>query len=402
MRTLVRRNFLASLAGLFILTSIGDAQTMLPPRSVLGEPRATSEIISDGDLWATAPVTGRFIGSAELLVWWTRSQSVAVPLVTTGVFGQPDTAVVLGNHTLNLGEQEGGRFQLGYWPNENWGVEAGYFFLGGQSTARSVASSGLVDSKALFIPFVDVTLPGESVTSLASPGAFSGLATVSLNSFLQGTEANVAIRLEKGSRWSLDLLSGFRYVQLRETLTFDTSSPQAPPAPPDSFRTHDSFAASNDFYGGQIGVRFAANRGPWTLGATAKIAFGCTQEVVSINGQLVTDDFGPLQTFPGGYFAQPTNIGRHYHETFCVVPEFTFNLGYRISNHLRGFVGYNFLYLSDVTRPGNQIDRVINPTQSPAFFGQSDGLVGPARPAFLANQSDFWAQGFQFGLVLSY
>ncbi|MBI3407081.1 MAG: BBP7 family outer membrane beta-barrel protein [Planctomycetes bacterium] len=402
MRTLARRNVLGSLAGLFFLTSIGQAQTMLPPRAVLGDPVVATEVIAAGDLAATAPVTARFTGSAELLVWWTRSQSVAVPLVTTGVFGQPDTAVVLGNHTLNLGEQEGGRFQLGYWPSENWGFEAGYFFLGGQSTSRSVSSSGSAVSQPLFIPFIDVTLPGEAVTSLAQPGAFSGLATVSLKSFLQGTEANVAFRVESGPRWSLDLLAGFRYVRLSETLTFDTTSPSVLHFPPDVFRTHDSFAASNDFYGGQIGVRFAANRGPWTLDAAAKVAFGSTQEVVSINGQLLTNDFGPLQTFPGGYFAQPTNIGRHFAQTFCVVPEFTFNLGYRFGSHLRGFVGYNFLYLSDVTRPGNQIDRVINPTQNPAFFGQMGGLVGAARPAFFANQSDFWAQGFQFGLMFSF
>ena len=164
----------------------------------------------------------------------------------------------------------------------------------------------------------------------------------------------------------------------------------------------DQFTTRNDFYGGQIGFRFAANRGAWTLDATAKIAFGCNQEVVTINGKLITDDFGALQTFPGGYFAQPTNIGRHFHEHFAVAPEFTFNLGYRFCNNLRAFIGYNFLYLSDVVRPGSQIDRVTNPTQSPAFFGLTDGLVGQARPAFQANQNDFWAQGFQFGIVLSF
>ena len=54
----------------------------------------------------------------------------------------------------------------------------------------------------------------------------------------------------------------------------------------------------------------------------------------------------------------------------------------------------NFLFLSNVARPGNQIDRTVNTTQ---LFG-TPPVVGPARPAPLFNQSDFWAQGVNVGL----
>jgi hypothetical protein len=79
-----------------------------------------------------------------------------------------------------------------------------------------------------------------------------------------------------------------------------------------------------------------------------------------------------------------------------VIPETRLQFGYDVTSRVRARVGYNFLYVSDVLRPGNQIDRVVNVNQN--------GLVGtgtvqtPAVPAPLLQHSDFWAQGVTFGL----
>ena len=51
----------------------------------------------------------------------------------------------------------------------------------------------------------------------------------------------------------------------------------------------------------------------------------------------------------------------------------------------------------DVLRPGDQIDRTINPTQAAGGV-----LVGPPRPAPLFNTTDFWAHGVNAGLELSF
>ena len=86
---------------------------------------------------------------------------------------------------------------------------------------------------------------------------------------------------------------------------------------------------------------------------------------------------------------------------FAVVPELGINVGYQINPLWRVFVGYNFLYLSDVVRPGNQIDRVVNTTQLPSVLGPGM-LVGPARPTFVMKGTDFWAQGLSVGLEFRY
>ena len=76
-----------------------------------------------------------------------------------------------------------------------------------------------------------------------------------------------------------------------------------------------------------------------------------------------------------------------------MVPEFILQLGVDVTSHWRVFVGYNFLYLSDVIRPGNQIDRTVNLAQLTGL-----GLLGgPARPTPVFNHNDFWAQGINFG-----
>jgi hypothetical protein len=85
------------------------------------------------------------------------------------------------------------------------------------------------------------------------------------------------------------------------------------------------------------------------------------------------------------------------------VPEAALNVGYQIRERTRLFVGYTFLYFSDVARPGNQIDRTINPTQT--NFANAVGFPPPAgqpAPLFNLHQSDFWAQGINFGVPFRY
>ena len=62
----------------------------------------------------------------------------------------------------------------------------------------------------------------------------------------------------------------------------------------------------------------------------------------------------------GGVLTQTSNIGRYYRNPFAVVPEVTISLGVQFAPWLRGTIGYNILYWSNVARPGNQIDLVVD------------------------------------------
>src|SRR4029078_7563713 len=104
--------------------------------------------------------------------------------------------------------------------------------------------------------------------------------------------------------------------------------------------------------GGQIGLRGDLRKGPYFVELTGKVAFGGMSEVVRVSG--ITRVKPPLQiqsVFPGGLFALDTNSGRVTREVFAVVPEAIARAGWAFGDHGRFFVGYNFIFLSDVARP---------------------------------------------------
>ncbi|TVP98665.1 MAG: hypothetical protein EA381_11795 [Planctomycetaceae bacterium] len=52
------------------------------------------------------------------------------------------------------------------------------------------------------------------------------------------------------------------------------------------------------------------------------------------------------------------------------------------------------MYWSNVVRPGNQFDLVVDETQLPVAGGGGS----PASEPFAFRSTDFWAQGISFGL----
>ena len=73
-------------------------------------------------------------------------------------------------------------------------------------------------------------------------------------------------------------------------------------------------------------------------------------------------------------------------------------VGCQLTDNARIYAGYNFMYMSNVVRAGDQIDANVNPTLLPP----RTNVTGPALPAFMPKTTDFWAQGISIGLELRY
>lgn len=366
-------------------------------------------VASAGVAWAQAGASSPaapFNVGAEALLWWLKDSPAPVPLVTDGIVGQPGTRVFLGGRDLDTDPTPGFRLTAGYALTDRWGLESSFFYLPTRSTVRSVGSNGAPGSQRLVVPFFDVTLPGEDTTGIALPGQFAGHATEQLSTSFLGAELNAATPLRAMGPVSVDVLGGFRYLRLRDTYTFVTSSPNVPPRPADVFETTDELGASNDFYGAQIGARARFDRGPWFASGVLKVALGAVVQTVDVKGSVTTNDFsgfGPLQTFAGGYFALPTNIGEHRRSVFAVVPEVGLTAGYRLTSWASVFLGYTFLYVSDVARAPQQVNRTINPTQGLAYGGTPPlTLQGAAEPSFKFKSTGFWAHGLSAGLAVRF
>jgi hypothetical protein len=348
---------------------------------------------------------GRFNISAEALLWWFKDNA-APPLVTDGLFGEPGTNVLLGGKDLDTNPNPGFRVTAGYAITKTWGVEGSFFYVPPRSTTRGVSSSGKPGSTDLWVTFIDPNIPDESLTELSATGFFAGSATETLRNSLMGAELIGTAKLPAPGFLRLEALAGFRYLRLKETYTFTTSSPNIAPFHPDVFETTDQFETTNNFYGLQLGARGRADWGRVFLTGAVKVGLGAMVQSVDINGQLVTNDFnnfGAPQTFAGGYFAQPTNIGTHTRTVFAAVPELNLTLGYQITPRISVFAGYTFMYASNVLRAPAQVNRTVNPFGAPAFTDDPPRpQIGPSEPSFKANSSGFWAQGLNIGLAFRF
>jgi hypothetical protein len=338
---------------------------------------------------------------AEALYWWTKDSPIPVPLVTTGstgIIGQSDTNVIMGNEDLSFSGRGGARFTVGFALDQEalWALEGNFFFLSTARVQEGVTSDGSPGSAPLFLPYFNTATGREDATLIANPGFFSGTAVLTVQSYVQGAEANLMRVLANDGRWRWDGLAGFRYFNLHEKLTFETDSPDVGP-PNGFFNTFDQFDVQNNFYGGQLGAR-CAYENPWIfINGTAKLAMGATVEYVTTNGGL----FSSGGSAAGGYLTQPSNLGSMSRTQFAVIPGVDLNFGIRLAPWANLTVGYSFIYVSSVARPGDQIDHAINPSQSPLAFGPQPGSNSNS-PALVVHSTDFWVQGLTFGLEMRY
>jgi hypothetical protein len=91
-------------------------------------------------------------------------------------------------------------------------------------------------------------------------------------------------------------------------------------------------------------------------------------------------------TLAGGNYAT-LQTGSYGTNKFAVSPALQCNVGYQFTPCIRATIGYNFMFLSNVVRPGNQIDNTY------------DGIVHPLVP--MVNTS-YWTQGINLGLRVTF
>ena len=354
----------------------------------------------------SALTPGQIAVGAEALLWRFKSSPTPVPLVTDGYLGEPNTRVLLGGGSVDTGANPGLRITAGYGLTARSALEANVFYILPRSTHAGIASTGKLGSTDLVIPFIDAFTNHESITEISLAPIYKGSARVDFTNSLLGAEMNGTWALAPAGSWQLDYISGLRFLRLNERYSVSTESSYNRPLPQDIWLTTDRFETTNNFYGVQGGIRARIDRGQFFAAGTVKFALGAMVQSVNISGSLVTNDytgFGATVTYPGAYFALPTNIGNYSRTAFSVVPEVALNAGYRITPAATIVLGYSFLHASNVVRPGNQLSRRINWTQTTAHTENPNAqLSGPALPTFQFNRSALWVQGVSLGLTVRF
>jgi len=346
------------------------------------------------------PCCNRIWLDADYLYWKIKNSPEPVPLVIEQPVVDGPFTTVLGDKNIDLGWRSGAKFALGYWFDDNQclGAEVNYLLLSKESKKFTV-SSDANGSPRLRVPFFDVQTGIESSSPVATPGVYRGVASLKVHNMMQGAELNALAAFPScDCNTKFGLIAGFRWWNFDEQLKFLVDSPAI--SPPSIYNFGDKFHVKNNFYGGQIGASFDYNSCAFFFNLKAKVALGAMYQQNVVNGVFTTNEFtGQTESFTGGFFALPTNIGNHKKTRFSVLPEVDVNIGYQFSDCCSIRLGYSVLYVSNVLWAGKQIDRNINPSQSANIaFTPTPALVGEPSPESWTKSESLWAQGVNVGL----
>lgn len=348
--------------------------------------------------------------SAEYLLWWQDGMALP-PLASTGPL--PSAANPANTGTLLYGGDDvltdsfdGFRFDFGFWLDRchTWGIGADFFRLAEETDGFFGDPTTF---PALARPFLNANLGAIEDSELVnSAGVINGTLNIDVDSELYGWGVHFKhLRCaQEGctTDWCgcpdafcsrTEYLIGFRQVQLGEGVRIEEQL-TTPTAPIVGFGIFDDFRTRNQFNGLDVGWAYKRTRGYWTAEAKIRLAVGNTRQRVRINGATtITPTPGTAQT--GGLLAQASNIGSYDRDEFTILPQLDLRLGYQLTDQWRATIGYTFLYWSNVVRPGDHIDRLVDVNQLPS----DPPVATPAAdfPRFTFDNTDYWAQGLSFG-----
>ncbi|MCA9162865.1 MAG: BBP7 family outer membrane beta-barrel protein [Planctomycetales bacterium] len=357
-------------------------------------------------------------GSVGALLMWTNGDHVPA-LVTTSPAGtppaqagsltNPNTTILAGNEGLGDQIRPGLQVMLGTHLNDCLRLELTYFDLFDREDNFATTSAA---NAIIARPFLNVAQgidDHEIIAFNGAEGTLTGSINVDYSSQFRGGSAlfkRLIFSTGDGCSFArVNMIAGYRHLRLDESLRVQSSTLAVDPinqlvVANTRFDVTDSFSADNQFNGGDLGLSAEFAGGCYSLELFSRVAIGNTHQNVVIAGQSVTtvpnDPNSPV-TRNQGLLAQPTNIGTYTRNELAFVPHLGANLRWDWGCGWQFHAGYEFLFWSDVARPGSQIDLAVNDTQ---FDGGT--LNGAARPRFPFEQGYLWAQGLNLGLDYRY
>lgn len=351
----------------------------------------------------------------DYLLWWTKPVCLKPPTVSTGnpgdttpgALGEPGTTVVLGGSKFEFAGASGIRPAVGFWftPDGTLGFEASGH-LTEQRAANQSVSLGAGNAPG-YLPYQDPQNVQQALP-FSLPGVVDATALAAGRSRLWGTEANLVTAFEAQRGACLlraTYLFGFRQLDLSESV--ELTSVQTLVADPAQFAMgHNAFQTRNQFYGAQIGGRFAIQRDNWNVEMGLKLAAGETRLSVAISGGPLTAGESLLDIpgnparplLPGPILALPSNSGRITTWRVSFVPEADIRFSYRIGDALRLSLGYSLIYLNRNVCPGDQMSTIVNISQLPGY----GPVAGPAQPKDPFVRTDYFAAGLALGAEWRY
>jgi hypothetical protein len=314
----------------------------------------------------------------------------------TLVTGEPDGVLPGAENLYKAGNETsqmnpGMRIDVGTWIDQCQviGVGGRFWFLGKDSGDYSVTSD---NQPVIARPFFDADLEQQDALLVAFPGLRSGGVAIQATNEVLGGDAYMRMLLMKTCYGRIDAIGGYQFSRINDDFRIVSNTlalaDDGGIIEGTTFRIEDQFDTRNEFHGGSLGLMWERECCGWTWNVMGKVGLGNMRQTAIVNGfNTVTVPGAAAVTEQGGLLTADTNIGQLTRDEFCAVPELNLGLSYRIRPCLSLSVGYNFMYWTDVLRPGDIIDTTID----------TDGTL-ETRPLLALNSSNYWVQGLNLGM----
>lgn len=334
------------------------------------------------------PCSYHVYGRVDFLYWWVDEQESP----TLFNYLTPARLVNIDAKSLDNGERTGLRSTLGFWldPTEQlWGLEGTWLYLFPRHP--SFATGGGTINR----PYINSLNGQPANVAISTPGALNGTATARSTMDLWAIEGNLRRQVCGFGFGHIDVLGGFRYLSMRESLAVETldNSPVLAGGAGQAFGI-DQFDTENEFIGGQLGVEGEFQFQRWYVNPWGKCGVGVNRSFIRIAGNRVLPGPGGAPTVvSGNVLALPSNIGTDRANDIAFLPEVGVNVGIRLTNNLRFGLGYSALALINAVRPGDQVVNTVNLTQL-QLPGVPPAPVQPFAPLYNGmRDSVFFAHG---------
>jgi hypothetical protein len=371
-----------------------------------------------GNAWYAFESAKTYWGRMDYLSWDAKGDRLPA-LVTTsspgtpqsqmGVLGQPNTTILFGDGRVNDSSRPGVRTTFGYGMFDGW--QADYMAL---ETAVTQFSQSSIGTPILARPFFDVVANAPNASIVAAPSVtVAGFPGVNLRGSVTATDSSKVQSAGFGIRkllwldtWQpfrgyfrLQGIAGYRWFSLEEQLSISESV--FPVGTPFVLGSHtdrtDVFRTNNQFHGGEFGFITALHQNRWSFEWRSKLAIGNMRQVVERTGWSTVSDTINTSTTDTGLLVQATNRGRNVVDEFCLIPEIGFDIGLQLTPQWKANVGYTLVYVSQAAQPGEFVDPAINRV----LAGGGVSTAG-ARPAYVSQDTDFYAHGISAGFEFKF
>ena len=295
----------------------------------------------------------------------------------------------------------------GYAIDQRWGIDGNVFYIPTRSTSRSVASSGTAESTDLLLPFFDVTRNRENVTEVSFSPVYSGSATEELSNKLMGAELNATSVYRHGITMEHHVAGWIPLDAAQGNVHGHDQQLVHPAGSAGHLEHHRPVRGDQQFLRRAVRREGALRLRPLVchrhLQARPRRDGAIGRHQSARSPPTTSPTTGRSRRSAADISRCPRTSAATAERCSRCCPSCSSTSGYRIAPTASIFLGYSFLYTNSVARPGNQMNRNINPTQSVSYVGEPPvSLQGPAQPTFGFNSSSFWAQGITAGLSIRF